>query len=486
MKNKILTALIVLTILMIAGGVYIMRLNQNVVHELQNIIALHEVEYLRKTLISQLRIVQSDLLLKDSPHARDITTFVEHVEEMGKTAATCSTCHKDEKGQDMLHEFYTDFNTYKKELSRVYTIRANEARLRQVKERAFGQGQHVLDEIGNLVVRLDSAIGAKVNQASGNILRAKQLLILFLFTSPFVVFGAAFIFLRHYTSAVTALTKATRKLKEGNLDYRVESGLKDEFGELALSFNQMADSIKGHYAEMQRAERLAVAGELAAGIAHEVKNPLAGIKVSIEVMQSELELAQEEREIFLQVVNEIKRIELLLKELLNYARPPRPQMVPLGVGKVVERAIQNARYSLKKPLAENLTRKKITFEYNEADEVPEIIADPDQLQQVFLNLLINAIDAIEDTGVIKITVSCSAEFVEVEISDSGEGMSPEALEKIFTPFFTTKSKGTGLGLSICKRLIEQHSGTIEAVSNPEGGMSFVVTLPASEYNGDQL
>ena len=137
MKKKILAGLIVLTLLMIAGGWNITHLNNNVVTELENIISLHEVEHLRKNLLNQINIVQSDLLLKDSPHARDVNTFVQHVEEMNRTSAICATCHADEKGKELLHDFYSGIDRYTKELSRVYTIRANEARLRKEKEQAF-------------------------------------------------------------------------------------------------------------------------------------------------------------------------------------------------------------------------------------------------------------------------------------------------------------------------------------------------------------
>ncbi len=477
MKKKILAGLIVLTVLMIAGGYNITHLNNNVITELQNIISLHEVEHLRKNLLNQIKIVQSDLLLKDSPHARDVDTFVLHVEEMTRTSAICSTCHLDPKGKAMLHDFYSGVDRYTKQLSRVYTIRANEERLTQEKEQTFQTGQKVIDEINNLVVRLDSKIAAKITQASTNISQAKQLLTLFLYTSPFVVFGLAFFFLRHYTSSVATLIGATRRLKEGNLDYRIDNDLRDEFQELAASFNEMADSIKDNCEKMQQAERLAVAGEISAGLAHEVKNPLAGIKVSIDVLRNELPLAQEDKEIFLRIINEINRIELLLKELLSYARPSPPQTISLDVGNVLDTTIKNAQYSLKKPTGNDQPIKNIDFVREFAPDLPRVVADPAQLQQVFLNLLINAIDGIGESGTITIRTEALAGFVQIVISDTGTGINPENLSKIFTPFFTTKSKGTGLGLSITRRLVEQHDGTIGVVNNPEGGVSFTIRLP---------
>ena len=255
MKKKILAGLFLLIVLMVAGGWYIIQINESVITELRNITSLHEVGHLRKNLLNEIRIVQSDLLLKDSPHARDVNTFVQHVEEMVEAASVCSTCHVDKKGKEILHDFQSGVNSYVKSLSRVYTIRASEKRLRYEREKSFEIGQDVIGELNNLVIRLDTKIGQKINQAFANISRTKQLLKVFLYLSPFVVFGLAFLFLRNYTSSVSSLINATRKLKGGELQYRIDEDLKDEFKELAGSFNEMAASIKENYGSSQLIER---------------------------------------------------------------------------------------------------------------------------------------------------------------------------------------------------------------------------------------
>ncbi len=487
MKRKILAGLIILTLLMIAGGWNIIHLNNNVITELKNIISLHEVEHLRKNLINQIRIVQSDLLLKDSPHARDVNTFVQHVEEMQRSSAVCSTCHYDAKGRELLYDFQAGVASYMKSLSRVYTIRASEDRLRYEKEKSFEIGQSVIGEINNLVLRLDSKIAAKINQAFENISRAKQLLSIFLYSSPFVVFGIAFSFLRNFTSSVSTLIGATRKLKEGNLQHRISEDLKDEFKELADSFNEMAVSINDNYDKMQQTERLAAAGEVAAGLVHEVKNPLAGIKVSIDVLKSELSLNPDDKEIFQRIISEINRIEALLKEFLNYARPSSPQTTLLDLDRLLETTVKNAQYSLKKAPAVGQKSKNITFKTDFDPDLPRLEADPSQLQQVFLNLVLNAIDAINDTGTIFITTGKLPNGdAQVTVSDTGSGMSELTLNKLFTPFFTTKSKGTGLGLSISRRLLEQHGGAINVVNNPDKGVSFLISLPLPGQSAEEV
>jgi two-component system sensor histidine kinase AtoS len=277
------------------------------------------------------------------------------------------------------------------------------------------------------------------------------------------------------------LTKATRKIREGVMDYRIKNQLKDEFKELALSFNDMADSLKEQQFKVQQAERLAAVGELAAGLAHEVKNPLAGIKVSIEVLKSELDLAQEDKEIFLRIINEINRIESLLKNMLNYARPSKPNPETVSVHEILNNILKLSEYTLKNPSNSSNLAKDINFVKDFTPDIPEIYADPGQLQQVLLNLILNAVDSIPEKGAITIkTEKIQNETVQICISDTGKSIAPEHLDMIFNPFFTTKSKGNGLGLAICKRLIEQHNGTISVFNNPEGGATFVISLPEKQ------
>ena len=220
---------------------------------------------------------------------------------------------------------------YLKKLSRIYTLRANEARLRKEKESAFQLGQATIEEVNRIVISSAQKTGTRIAQARANIIHTKRLLYGLMILGPLIIISTAFYFFRNFTRSIYILTKATRKIREGVLSYRIKNKLKDEFKELALSFNDMAGSLKEQQHKIQQAERLAAVGELAAGLAHEVKNPLTGIKVSIEVLKSELDLAQEDKEIFLRIINEINRIETLLKNMLNYARPAKPNFTSVNI-----------------------------------------------------------------------------------------------------------------------------------------------------------
>jgi two-component system sensor histidine kinase AtoS len=230
---------------------------------------------------------------------------------------------------------------------------------------------------------------------------------------------------------------------------------------------------------LQRTEQLKVAGELATGLAHEIKNPLAGIKASIEVLSMAPYLPEEDRGVLMQVIEEIKRIVSLMKGLLNFARPAQPQFDDTDVNAVLDAV---AYLVLQNPSHTPEASRTIAIEKDFDSRLPVITADPMQLKQVFMNLLLNAVDAMRDGGtlVMKTRFDSAAHAVRVEISDTGRGVDAAVMDKIFQPFFTTKPKGTGLGLAISKRLIEDHGGRISVVQNAGGGVTFKISLPVTQ------
>jgi len=234
--------------------------------------------------------------------------------------------------------------------------------------------------------------------------------------------------------------------------------------------------------ELQRTERIRVAGELATGLAHEIKNPLAGIKVSMEALSEESYLSEEDRDVLNRVIGEIKRIEFLMKGLLNFAHPPKPQMASTNVNAVLDNV---ATLVLKEHSRSRNDAHPVRLVRDLTDGLPEIMADPMQLQQIFLNLMMNAVDAMPDGGTMTMKTAHypDANYLKIELSDTGPGIEPDAMAKIFNPFFTTKSKGTGLGLSITKRLVEEHGGRIRLGNNSDGGVTCSVSLPVRKLEG---
>jgi len=244
----------------------------------------------------------------------------------------------------------------------------------------------------------------------------------------------------------------------------------------ALVFNRDITQQKKEEKKLQRANQLALVGEMAAGLAHEIKNPLAGIKVSLEVLAEELPLNNEDQELFHQIINETFRVEKLLKGLLNYARPAKLNYSTFDLHKLLDNAVKSVSLARK-----NSTQHTVEFINHYPTEPLDIEADSAQLQQVFLNILLNAIEEMIEGGEIEISTHLiNEEKIQIAISDTGPGIQENRLNDIFLPFNTRKSKGTGLGLAICKRIAEDHNGSIEANNNDSVGATFTVILPLKQ------
>ena len=484
MKKKAFWGLLFVIIFFTIGGLYLTNTFNQIIGSLENIITLHRMEFEKKNFLNQIEVVQTDLLLKDSPHAIDVNLLIQHVQEMEQQLNACESCHHDLRMTERIDELRGDIAQYLHGLSRVYTLKADQKRNLQELNSTFELGSDLTDQVVHIIASSSQVVTEEASITKTRISNTKNLLLLLVTVGPLILIVATFLFMKGFTRSLSILTDATRNIQSGKLQFRIKEELKDEFGVLASSFNEMASSLQEQCNLMQEAERLAVVGELAASIAHEIKNPLAGIKVSIEVLSHDLDLDQEDKEIFLQVVNEIDRITALLKSLLSYARPPRPESISFDVHQVLHSAIKSAQFSQRS--SPEGQRKEIEFIRDFGPEMPSIFADPGQLQQVVLNLLLNAVDAIAEKGKITVqTRKSSARDIRITIADTGRGINSEDMDKVFKPFFTTKSHGTGLGLAICKRLIQQAGGNITVANNPGGeGVTFAITLPIQPENED--
>ena len=281
-------------------------------------------------------------------------------------------------------------------------------------------------------------------------------------------------FISGLTRPVKVLVESTRKLKGGELDHRVPR-LKDEFGELAEAFNDMAGSLKEQIQKMRRTEQMVVVGELAAGLAHEIKNPMAGIKVAMSVLSEEAYISPGDKSVLQKVVAEITQLEGLMKSFLNFAKPQKPLLEPVNVNLVLNTTLT---FHLKHQAGGSGESGKIRIT-KEFGELSPTLADPTQLQQVFLNLFLNALHAMPGGGELGVRTCLEEDgkTIRIEVSDTGSGIREDLIKKVFQPFFTTKPKGTGLGLAISRQMIEQHDGAIVVANRPGGGVLFTILLP---------
>jgi two-component system, NtrC family, sensor histidine kinase HydH len=232
------------------------------------------------------------------------------------------------------------------------------------------------------------------------------------------------------------------------------------------------------YERMKERERLAALGQMAAGLAHEIRNPLGSIKGAAQYLQPVNQQPADPgvKEFLDIIVEEVDRLNKIVSQFLDYARPYRGDPKPLDVNEVVKKTVQ---------LVEKDAPPRVEISINTVEGLPPVRADAEQLRQVFLNLTLNALQAMPQGGRLQIATNlrratrrgAAAAFVEVRFRDNGVGIPPHDLKNLFIPFFTTKEKGTGLGLPISQRIIENHGGTIEVRSQPGAGASFTVLLP---------
>ena len=285
---------------------------------------------------------------------------------------------------------------------------------------------------------------------------------------------------------ILELQEKIARLREGDLTVQASfAGRRDEIGDLGRDFNEMVAQLRQHreethrthQAEMSRAEHLATLGELAAGLAHELRNPLAGIAGVMEVLGQELPETSPSREIWKDVRLEIQQIQKILNDLLAYARPRPPQFHLADLNATAEQALHLARQQVRS--------RPITIEFVKDSALPLVEHDASQIQQLLLNLLLNAIQAIDTEGSVEMRLGAEEEareepqdrFAVVSIADTGQGIDPSHLPNLFRPFFTTKGKGTGLGLSLAQRIAEAHGGSIEVTSTLGKGSCFVLRIP---------
>ena len=331
------------------------------------------------------------------------------------------------------------------------------------------------------------------------VVQAQNLILFYLvFNVVVLLLVGAYLLDRWMIRPVRKLTEATERVSAGHLSAYVDVEGEDALGRLSKAFNTMVDRLALSHAEVERrivelealnrelkavrdtvvrAEKLASVGTLAAGVAHEVGNPLAAILGYVEMLQVSAD-DEAEQDILRRVHKEVLRINEIIRNLLAYSRPS-PEEACGSVAAAVEGVV-----ALLRPQPH---MREVDIETDVPAGLPAVALSEAKLQQVLLNLCLNAADAMPDGGSLRLGARASetAEGVEVVVADQGEGISSEALARVFDPFFTTKEpgEGTGLGLAIVDRIIQDHGGEIGVRSAPDRGTTFTLFLPAHRGDG---
>jgi len=326
-------------------------------------------------------------------------------------------------------------------------------------------------------------IGLSLEEMRAEILKTRLMLI-FIGCGGLLlgVFGAILL-ARRITGPLKKLVEGTVKISKEDFSQKIDITSQDEIGNLAQSFNDMSRKLLLARERMEvasnkliQAEKLASIGRISAGIAHEIRNALTSVKLNIQKLVQSDRLDETEKE-HLSISQEgIGQMEKFVKELLDFTRVSELNLARFSLEQILDESI--------KTLADTLELKEVVLEKKYKEGLPQVLVDADKLKQVFLNILRNAFEAVEEKGKINISISLLEEQegskIRVFISDNGCGIPEENRETIFEPFYTTKASGIGLGLPIARKIIEQHRGTIRVKENAAQGTSFEILIPTEE------
>ncbi len=335
------------------------------------------------------------------------------------------------------------------------------------------------------VVKLNGILAVDVSmaQTQEKVGELSKTMLLWAFGVTVVLAISLSLFLTHLVSNPIQDLIRTMERAEQGLEARAEVKSSDDIGRLGEAFNSLLSKLelarsrveRYHYEQMKRADRLASIGEMAAGIAHEIKNPLAGIAGVIQVIKKDMLVGDQKNAVLDEVLSQVERMDKAVRNLLSFARPPEPKMTLVDINELIGKLFDF--------LAPQFAKNTILAERRLAPGLPWLTLDPDLIQQALINIALNAIQAMPEGG--KFIVETRSAMptdtapgsVEIVFSDTGKGISPENLARIFGPFFTTRQQGTGLGLAITQRIIEQHNGEIAVSNGPEKGAVFTITFP---------
>ncbi len=297
----------------------------------------------------------------------------------------------------------------------------------------------------------------------------------------FLAAGISVVMIRFLRRPLEKITQCMAQVEDGDLTVRMTPVQNDEIGQLMDGFNAMVGNLSRaqneleqyHYQQMERVDRLASVGEMAAGLAHEIKNPLAGISGAISVLSDDYPEGDQRREIMLQIQSQIGRLDKTVNDLLYFGKPGQPEFAFADINDLLK---QTLLFVAQHPESKNINRVD-----EMTRELPAVWIDVKQIQQVILNIALNAVQAMTEGGMLTVVTDQiqrdGRAWVRIRISDTGPGITPEVLAKIFTPFYTTKTQGTGLGLPICRQLMENNGGSLEVESGLGKGAEFSLLLP---------
>jgi nitrogen fixation/metabolism regulation signal transduction histidine kinase len=279
------------------------------------------------------------------------------------------------------------------------------------------------------------------------------------------------------TRPIEELAEGAREVAAGHWDTRINLSGRDETGQLATAFNNMTQTLAAQRERLVQTERVAAWRELARRLAHELRNPLFPLQITVENMQRARQLSHDQ---FLEVFNEstatlkaeLANLNSIVNRFSDFSKMPPPEFSRVDINDVIRSAVR-----LFEPQFHEVGKPTIATEYFLKENLLDIDGDPELLHKAFQNLVLNALDAMPAGGVLTFRTMETQSGVRIEVSDTGKGLTPEECSRLFTPYYTTKQQGTGLGLAIVQSVVSDHRGTISVASEEGHGTTFRIELP---------
>ena len=358
------------------------------------------------------------------------------------------------------------------------TLRNTKQPIEQFTNRYSGIYRPILNESGELqgvifsgLLRHTSLVGL-VNQSN--------LFVLIFLLSSAASLAVGWIVSQRLTKPLRGLSKGVQAVIAGDYRQRLAVTGGDELAELSSTFNHMSErlgELQHLESQLRRRDRLHALGEVAMGLAHEIRNPLGIIKTATQLLHRRADLPETDKRHLEYVVSEVSRINDLITDFLDFAKPCAPMRSTQAARPLVDDLVGFC--------APELASHNIDVHIDDQAPGATLHVDARQLKQAGLNLIVNAIDAMPDGGRLTVAISSESPYTVISISDTGQGIEPDMLERIFTPFVTTKASGTGLGLAKVFSIMEGHDGRIECVSEKDAGTTFTLYIPANGEDFDE-
>jgi two-component system NtrC family sensor kinase len=519
MKKKLIAGFVLMFTIFIVSGLFILwnlntiNLNQNLGDEQQRIITRYN------DILYNLRSAQAQLYRHQAGFSSDIdsiTVYIINAEDMlyevnrhyadYSSRTLCNQCHA---GQRAFKDFDDNFKNlkryigaYEENISRIVTTNDNRQMFSLEKETVDDGSKiiYLVDDLRHAAVKMNERMKELVITSER---RSKQSIFIAIVVNFLLAVIVVVITIRSITGPINMLVKGIKNVSAGDFDSKVDISSADEIGFLARTFNTMTDNLNsinrhrdllvnelnelntdlklrvhGSIEELRitnekllRNYSLSTVGTFASGVAHELATPLASILSYLQIVKRKISGEDQLKEDINIIEGELQRCRDILRGMLDFARAPEKEKMPTNINNVLQDLLLLIGYQPE--------YKKIVIKRELNLDIPAIMAVPGQLKQVFMNIIINALQAMPEGGELKVSTvyNSKTQNIIVTIKDSGKGISEEEMSRIFQPFYTSKKTGTGLGLSISYGIIKGHGGEIEVKSDHGKGTAFVIYLP---------